>query len=113
MPKGLPFDTISAALADVARRLVLGQLQNLDHGTLNLHDTGCLKHKFGVPIVKYLTGREVHGTMRPLEDGQLHKERALVVELHIHFLMAWRRILFGNDVGFAEAYMLGEISCSP
>lgn len=106
------FDAMSTAVADVARRIVLRQLHNLDHGTLILHDTDGSKHVFGVPTTTGFESRGLDGTARPLEEGQLHKERAPAIELHIRSPSAWHRVLLANDIGFAEAYMLGKISCS-
>ena len=105
-------DAVSVACANFARRIVLGQLQNLDHGTLILHDIDGSKRVFGAPATTDVFIEDLNGTATPLEKGQLHMRRATTVELHIHSMSAWPRILLANDMGFAEAYMLGEISCS-
>ena len=111
--KGLSFsDAMSATCADVARKIVLRQLDNLDHGTLILHDIDGSKHVFGSPVTTAVMNEGFGGTTRPLKEGQLHKKRAAAVEIHIHSPSAWPRILLANDISFAEAYMLGEISCS-
>ena len=83
--KGLSFsDTISAACADVARRIVLSQLHNLDHGTLVIFDVDGSKHHFGVSATTSVINGDFEGIARPLEKGQLHRKRALTIELHIH-----------------------------
>lgn len=104
----LPFsDTVLAAFTDIVSKIVLSQLHNLEHGTLVIHDADGSKHVFGASAMTGAASR----TARPSKKDQLQK-RALDVELHIHSPSAWTRILFANDIGFAEAYMLGEISCS-
>lgn len=111
--KGLSIsDTMSTAYADVARRIVLGQLQNLIHGTLTLHEVDGSKLVFGSPATTSVMNKGFSGASRPLEEGQLHKKKAPAIELYIHSSSAWPRILLANDIGFAEAYMLGEVSCS-
>ena len=106
--KGFSFpNVISTAFADIARRAVLRQLQSLDHGTLILHDTDGSKHVFGLAF----SNDRLDGTADDvLEKGKEGAPQA--VDLHVHAISAWPRILLANDVGFAEAYMLGEISCS-
>lgn len=105
-------DTIFAASGDVARRIVLHQLQTLDDGSLILHDTDGSKHMFGGQANNGVRNRAFDVAASPLEEGQLHKKRAPAIELHIHSPSVWCRILLANDIGFAEAYMLGEITCS-
>ena len=112
--KGLYFsDAVFVAYANFARRIVLSQLENLDNGTLILNDTDGSKHVFGAPATTDVFNDHLNGTTAPsLKKGQLHMKRAPTVQLHIHSPSAWPRILLANDMGFAEAYMLGEISCS-
>jgi cyclopropane-fatty-acyl-phospholipid synthase len=98
-------DTILTASTDVAKRIVLSQLHRLDHGTLVIHDTDGSKHVFGAPATDETLSRAANGAMSA-------SKQAPDVELHIHSSVAWTRILFANDMGFAEAYMLGEISCT-
>jgi cyclopropane-fatty-acyl-phospholipid synthase len=80
-------NTFVSASTDLARWIVLGQLHELKHSQLFVHDVDGSKHAFGP------TG-------------------ALNVELHINASSAWTRLLLAHDIGFAEAYMLGELSCS-
>lgn len=83
--KGLSIsDTMSAACADVARRIVLGQLQNLNHGTLTLHDIDGSKRVFGSPATTSVMNKGFSGAPRTLEEGQLHKKRAPAIELYIN-----------------------------
>ena len=111
--KGLYFsDAIFVACADFARRIVLSQLQDLEHGTLILHDTDGSKRVFGAPASTDVFNEDLNGMASPLGKDQLHMKQAPTVELHIHSPSAWPRSLLANDMGFAEAYMLGEISCS-
>ena len=113
LPKGFYFsDAVFVPFANLARRIVLSQLQNLDHGTFILHDTDGSEHVFGATTTTDLFNEGLNGTAPPLEKGQLHMKRAPTVELHIHSQSAWPRILLANDMGFAEACMLGKISCS-
>lgn len=106
------FDAISAAFADVARRIVLYQLQTLDHDSLIFYDTNGLKHEFGATANNDVKNRGFDMAASSLGEGRFHKKRVLVIELHIYSLSAWRCILLANDIGFAEAYMLGEVFCS-
>lgn len=111
--KGFFFsDAIFAASSNVARRIVLRQLHSLGHGTLILHDIDGSQHVFGASATDGVWNRGFAVNGRPLEEGHVHKKRAPAIELHIHSPSAWLRILLANDIGFAEAYMLGEISCS-
>ena len=111
--KGLHFsDATFVACTNFARGIVLSQLENLDRGTLILHDTDGSKRVFGAPASTGVFNQDLNGMASPLEKDQLHMKRAPTVELHIHSPSAWPRILLANDMGFAEAYMLGEISCS-
>ena len=105
-------DAMFAASTNVARRIVLQQLQTLNHGLLILHDTDGSEHVFGAPSNNGVRSRGFDAAAIPLEEGQLHKKRAPAIELHVHSPSAWRRIVLANDIGFAEAYMLGEVSCS-
>ena len=77
-------DTMSAASADVARRIVLGQLQNLNHSTLTRHDIDGSKRVFGSPATTSIINTEFSGASRTLEEGQLHKKRAPAIELYIN-----------------------------
>lgn len=105
-------DAICAASADIARRIVLHQLKTLDHGSLILQDTDGSERVFGAPANDGIRSSEFDVTATPLEKGKLHENRAPAIGLHIHSPSAWRRIVLANDIGLAEAYMLGEISCS-
>ena len=102
--EGLSFsDAIYTTFANVARKIVLRQLRNLDHGTLIIHDTDGSKHVFGTTTDSTI-GKASTGTAIILEDDQFHRRGSLTVELYIHSSSVWSRILFTNDVGFAEAY---------
>ncbi|KAA6409154.1 MAG: cyclopropane-fatty-acyl-phospholipid synthase [Lasallia pustulata] len=109
--KSLPFsETILAAFTDLARRIVLSQLHKLEHGTLIIHDTDGSKYVFGASATNGARRTASYGTEHPPEKGQLHKKLAPSTELHIHSPLAWPRLL-AADLGFAEAYLLSELSC--
>src|ERR1700733_7571086 len=104
--KRTPFsDTILTASTDVVKRIVLSQLHKLNYGTLVIHDTDGSKHVFGAPAIDKTLSGAANGAVSA-------SEQAPDVELHIYSSAVWTRILFANDIGFAEAYMLGEISCT-
>src|SRR5438105_2784535 len=98
-----PFsEGILTASKDVVKRIVLSQLHKINYGTLVIHDTDGSKHVFGAPGTDDTLGGVAKG-------GASASKPAPDVELHIHSPAVWTRILFTHDVGFAEAYMLGEI----
>jgi cyclopropane-fatty-acyl-phospholipid synthase len=100
----LPFSqTIRTVSADLARKIVLGQLPTLSHGTLVIHEPDGSKNVYGASLVSKITTSIIS------EEEKL--KRTPVVELRIRSPAAWTRMLFANDIGFAEAYMLGEITC--
>jgi cyclopropane-fatty-acyl-phospholipid synthase len=100
--KRLPFsDTVIGASTDLARTIVLSQLRGLEHGALVILDVDGSKHSFGS------TTSENHLTAS-IEP----QRRAPDILLQFHSSYAWTRILFANDIGFSEAYMLSEVSCN-
>ncbi|MCJ1433458.1 hypothetical protein MMC27_002820 [Xylographa pallens] len=98
--------TLVAATADIARRIVLSQFHKLEHGTLVIYEPNGTKHVFDGST---LTDAPSATTLPPERHGLQKSD--LAVELHIHSPDAWIRILLTHDIGFAESYMLGEITC--
>jgi len=111
----IPFSqTVCTTIGMATRQLILGQLPPLRHGSLTIHELGASKLVLGgQPITRETASSFASSakTARPSENPQ-RPARALDVELYIHSPSAWTRILFSNDIGFAESYMLGEISCN-
>ena len=85
---------------------MLNQFHKLEHGTLVIYETNGTKHAFGTSAM----AKALISTTFPSERHGLQRS-GLNVELHVHSPYAWIRILFTNDIGFAESFMLGEITC--
>lgn len=105
--------TWGPALA-IARPAVLSLLSSIEVGTLVLVDEsrGGERHVFGQPIPA--TEPEDNGVTDGPRSHQHHRGNALsvsgtVVELTVKHPAFWTRVILFADMGFAKAYMLGEV----
>lgn len=111
-------------LLGVSRSTVLGLLSRVETGTLLLTDepTG-RRHVFGQrPGPPQSTAAaeaeggvngDSHGSLPPnISDGKRRPTTVPRVELVVKRDAFWVRVLLFADMGFAEAYMLGEVECA-
>lgn len=95
-----------APLVSVAKTTVLSTLANIETGTLLLVDEpGETRHVFG---------QNLSGTVddqAPGEPGTRRADTTPRVEIVVKRDSFWPRLLLFADIGFSEAYMLGDFHC--
>lgn len=95
-----------APAVSVAKTTILGMLGNIETGTLLLVDEpGETRHVFG---------QKLSGTVDDQAPGDPRTRRADTtprVEIVIKRDSFWLRLLLFADIGFSEAYMLGDFHC--
>ncbi|KAG5984080.1 hypothetical protein E4U55_006112 [Claviceps digitariae] len=93
-------------LVSVAKTAVLSTLANIETGTLLLVDEpGETRHVFG---------QKLSGTVddqTPGEPGTRRADTTPRVEIVVKRDSFWPRLLLFADIGFSEAYMLGDFHC--
>ncbi|CAG8954678.1 hypothetical protein HYFRA_00004600 [Hymenoscyphus fraxineus] len=92
----------------ISKFAVSSLLSRIEHGTLTIEDqTTGKKQSFGQKIARehLKTTNGVNGTSRKSNGVGL-------VELVVKKETFWVRLALFADMGFAEAYMLGEVECS-
>lgn len=96
----------------IAKSTVLAFLSQIEIGTLTLVDeTSGTRAVYGqdIPVSKKANGvngvNGLHSHARSATDLPR-------VELVVHSESFWVRVLLFSDMGFSEAYMLGEVDCS-
>ncbi|KAG6018291.1 hypothetical protein E4U43_005708 [Claviceps pusilla] len=93
-------------LVSVAKTTVLSTLANIETGTLLLVDEpGETRHVFG---------QNLSGTVddqAPGEPGTRRADTTPRVEIVVKRDSFWPRLLLFADIGFSEAYMLGDFHC--
>ncbi|KAG5949430.1 hypothetical protein E4U53_005892 [Claviceps sorghi] len=93
-------------LVSVARTTILSTLANIETGTLLLVDEpGETRHVFG----QNLSGAARHQV--PGEAGTRRLDATPRVEVVVKRDSFWPRLLLFADIGFSEAYMLGDFHC--
>ncbi|KAG6005897.1 hypothetical protein E4U21_007531 [Claviceps maximensis] len=93
-------------LVSLAKTTVLGTLANIEIGTLLLVDEpGATRHVFG---------QNLSGSVDDHASGEPGTRRAGTtprVEIVVKRDSFWPRLLLFADIGFSEAYMLGDFHC--
>ncbi|KAI9827250.1 MAG: hypothetical protein M1832_005388 [Thelocarpon impressellum] len=77
-------------VVDLSRRAVCMSLSRLEHGEIEIVDTDATVLRFG---------------------ETLGEARTAKAELRVHKEAFWVRLFLFTDMGFAEAFMLGEVAC--
>ncbi|OJT10650.1 Tuberculostearic acid methyltransferase UfaA1 [Trametes pubescens] len=90
---------VKAPLCAVAEKAATGLLKDIANGTLTIH-TADRTYCFG-------EDRAVHGGV----DADADTLKAPKAELTVRNPVFWLRLCAMGDLGFAEAYMYGEIDC--
>lgn len=87
-------------LLSVSRGAVLSLLKNIQVGSIRITDTDGNVSIYG-------------NELRTPEDADNEKSVYTIphAELRVHNELFWVRMLLFADMGFAESYMLGEVSC--
>lgn len=89
----------------VAKTSILAVFSRIEKGTLLLDERGGKRHVFGQrPFDR--TDAEFKATSSPRHAGTIPR-----VELIVNDDAFWMRLFLFADMGFAEAYMLGEFDC--
>jgi len=95
-------------LVALSRKTVTALFARIEDGTLILRETSTGRMElYGQNIVR----ESAPATTGALGPDDRHKT-AGKVELVVHKDAFWVRLLLFADIGFAEAYMLGECECS-
>jgi cyclopropane-fatty-acyl-phospholipid synthase len=91
-------------LLTISKIAVTSLFERIEHGTLVVIEEGTGK------IDSY--GRIANGARRVANGVSTKSASAGKVELKVIGESFWARLILFADMGFAEAYMLGEVECS-
>lgn len=97
----------------LSRTAVTSLFSRIEYGTLVITDaTNGEKHVFGQKIAKEFSKTSNGNGVNGMSNGTGGKKRGHPkVELMIQRENFWVRLFLFGDMGFAEAYMLGDVEC--
>lgn len=98
----------------VSRTMVTGMFSKLNKGTLVVKDmTTCQTDTYGEHLPSVMTKfpyGTINGAEAKLAPGSYPAQKKITLTIHKDSF--WVRVLLFADMGFAEAYMLGEVDTS-